>query len=168
MPYPDGGRGMGHIHFTVPWNMTGQPAGPVRAGEVGDGDGPSPGVAARVAVRPQLVEEARRHHAGLLTELAARGGLEVLVDADEPAGEGQPATERFLAALDEQHLERVVPDGQADHVHGDREDRVLAGVDHGTNLLVHLTTSNRRCALQENAHPRFHPAGCGCTPARAD
>lgn len=29
MPYPDGDRGMWHINFTMPWNMTGQPAGTV-------------------------------------------------------------------------------------------------------------------------------------------
>ncbi len=37
MPYPDGGRGMWHINFTMPWNMTGQPAGTVRAGAMLDG-----------------------------------------------------------------------------------------------------------------------------------
>ncbi|WP_022921165.1 amidase [Ornithinimicrobium pekingense] len=37
MPYPDGGRGMWHINFTMPWNMTGQPAGTVAAGAMPDG-----------------------------------------------------------------------------------------------------------------------------------
>lgn len=37
MPYPDGGRGMWHINFTMPWNMTGQPAGTTRAGAMPDG-----------------------------------------------------------------------------------------------------------------------------------
>ncbi len=37
MPYPDGGRGLWHINFTVPWNMTGQPAGTVPAGTTADG-----------------------------------------------------------------------------------------------------------------------------------
>lgn len=36
MPYP-GRRGMWHINFTVPWNMTGQPAGTVVAGRTVDG-----------------------------------------------------------------------------------------------------------------------------------
>ncbi|AXH98109.1 amidase [Ornithinimicrobium avium] len=36
MPYPDG-RGLWHINFTVPWNMTGQPAGTVPAGATADG-----------------------------------------------------------------------------------------------------------------------------------
>lgn len=35
MPYPD--PGMDHINFTVPWNMTGQPAGTVDAGRMPDG-----------------------------------------------------------------------------------------------------------------------------------
>ena len=30
-------RGMWHINFTVPWNMTGQPAGTVDAGRTADG-----------------------------------------------------------------------------------------------------------------------------------
>lgn len=37
MPYPDGGRGLWHINFTVPWNMSGQPAGTVPAGATTDG-----------------------------------------------------------------------------------------------------------------------------------
>ncbi|MGD8200605.1 amidase [Ornithinimicrobium sp. W1679] len=37
MPYPDEGRGMWHINFTLPWNMTGQPAGTVDAGRTSDG-----------------------------------------------------------------------------------------------------------------------------------
>jgi aspartyl-tRNA(Asn)/glutamyl-tRNA(Gln) amidotransferase subunit A len=37
MPYPDGGRGMWHINFTMPWNMTGQPAGTVPVGATADG-----------------------------------------------------------------------------------------------------------------------------------
>ncbi|WP_141817074.1 amidase [Ornithinimicrobium humiphilum] len=37
MPYPDGGRGMWHINFTMPWNMTGQPAGTVPWGAMPDG-----------------------------------------------------------------------------------------------------------------------------------
>ncbi|OLT21722.1 amidase [Ornithinimicrobium sp. CNJ-824] len=37
MPYPDEGRGMWHINFTLPWNMTGQPAGTVDAGRTEDG-----------------------------------------------------------------------------------------------------------------------------------
>lgn len=37
MPYPDGGRGMWHINFTMPWNMTGQPAGTVDGGRTEDG-----------------------------------------------------------------------------------------------------------------------------------
>ncbi|WP_122262003.1 amidase [Ornithinimicrobium cerasi] len=37
MPYPDEGRGMWHINFTMPWNMTGQPAGTVAAGAMPDG-----------------------------------------------------------------------------------------------------------------------------------
>lgn len=37
MPYPDEGRGMWHINFTLPWNMTGQPAGTVDGGRTEDG-----------------------------------------------------------------------------------------------------------------------------------
>jgi aspartyl-tRNA(Asn)/glutamyl-tRNA(Gln) amidotransferase subunit A len=37
MPYPQDGRGMWHINFTMPWNMTGQPAGTVAAGVLPDG-----------------------------------------------------------------------------------------------------------------------------------
>ncbi|OLT39611.1 amidase [Serinicoccus sp. CNJ-927] len=37
MPYPDDGRGLWHINFTMPWNMTGQPAGTVDAGRTADG-----------------------------------------------------------------------------------------------------------------------------------
>ena len=37
MPYPDGGRGLWHINFTLPWNLTGQPAGTVDAGRTADG-----------------------------------------------------------------------------------------------------------------------------------
>ncbi|GAA5159442.1 amidase [Ornithinimicrobium tianjinense] len=37
MPYPDGGRGLWHINFTMPWNMTGQPAGTVPTAAMPDG-----------------------------------------------------------------------------------------------------------------------------------
>ncbi|WP_151523846.1 amidase [Serinicoccus kebangsaanensis] len=37
MPYPDEGRGMWHINFTMPWNMTGQPAGTADVGRTADG-----------------------------------------------------------------------------------------------------------------------------------
>ena len=37
MPFPDLDHGMWHINFTVPWNMTGQPAGTVDAGRTADG-----------------------------------------------------------------------------------------------------------------------------------
>jgi aspartyl-tRNA(Asn)/glutamyl-tRNA(Gln) amidotransferase subunit A len=37
MPYPDDGRGMRHIGFTAPYNMTGQPAATVNAGFLADG-----------------------------------------------------------------------------------------------------------------------------------
>ena len=37
MPYPDDGRGMGHIGFTVPYNMSGQPAATVNCGFTDDG-----------------------------------------------------------------------------------------------------------------------------------
>lgn len=37
MPYPDEGCGLWHINFTMPWNMTGQPAGTVAAGAMADG-----------------------------------------------------------------------------------------------------------------------------------
>lgn len=37
MPYPDNGRGMRHIGFTVPYNMSGQPAATVNAGFTPDG-----------------------------------------------------------------------------------------------------------------------------------
>ncbi|GAA1141537.1 amidase [Ornithinicoccus hortensis] len=37
MPYPDNGRGMQHIGFTVPYNMSGQPAATVNCGFTTDG-----------------------------------------------------------------------------------------------------------------------------------
>lgn len=37
MPYPDDGRGLWHINFTLPWNLTGQPAGTVDEGRTDDG-----------------------------------------------------------------------------------------------------------------------------------
>lgn len=37
MPYPEDGKGLWHINFTVPWNMTGQPAGTTPAGTMPDG-----------------------------------------------------------------------------------------------------------------------------------
>ncbi|GAA4879829.1 amidase [Serinicoccus chungangensis] len=37
MPYPDDGRGMWHINFTMPWNMTGQPAGTVDTARTAEG-----------------------------------------------------------------------------------------------------------------------------------
>ena len=37
MPFPDLDHGMWHINFTMPWNMTGQPAGTVDAGAMPDG-----------------------------------------------------------------------------------------------------------------------------------
>ncbi|MFC5039667.1 amidase [Ornithinimicrobium kibberense] len=37
MPYPEEGRGMWHINFTLPWNMTGQPAGTVDVSRTDDG-----------------------------------------------------------------------------------------------------------------------------------
>ncbi|ANS79159.1 Amidase [Serinicoccus hydrothermalis] len=37
MPYPEDGRGLWHINFAMPWNMTGQPAGTADAGRTADG-----------------------------------------------------------------------------------------------------------------------------------
>jgi len=37
MPYPDDGRGMWHINYTMPWNMTGQPAGTAAVGRTVEG-----------------------------------------------------------------------------------------------------------------------------------
>lgn len=37
MPFPEDGHGMWHINFTMPWNMTGQPAGTVNGGAMPDG-----------------------------------------------------------------------------------------------------------------------------------
>lgn len=37
MPYPDNGKGMQHIGFTAPYNMSGQPAGTVNCGFTTDG-----------------------------------------------------------------------------------------------------------------------------------
>ena len=37
MPYPDDGKGMRHIGFTVPYNMSGQPAATVNCGFTADG-----------------------------------------------------------------------------------------------------------------------------------
>ncbi|WP_237565366.1 amidase [Ornithinimicrobium cavernae] len=37
MPYPDNGKGMQHIGFTVPYNMSGQPAATVNCGFTDDG-----------------------------------------------------------------------------------------------------------------------------------
>lgn len=37
MPYPDDGKGMRHIGFTAPYNMSGQPAATVNAGFTADG-----------------------------------------------------------------------------------------------------------------------------------
>lgn len=37
MPFPDDGRGMAHIGFTAPFNMSGQPAASVNAGFTADG-----------------------------------------------------------------------------------------------------------------------------------
>ncbi len=37
MPYPDNGKGMRHIGFTVPYNMSGQPAATVNCGFTSDG-----------------------------------------------------------------------------------------------------------------------------------
>ncbi|MEO5744429.1 MAG: amidase family protein, partial [Terracoccus sp.] len=37
MPYPDDGRGMRHVGFTAPYNMSGQPAATVNCGFTADG-----------------------------------------------------------------------------------------------------------------------------------
>ncbi|MFX0537518.1 amidase [Ornithinimicrobium sp. Y1847] len=37
MPYPEQGRGMWHINFTMPWNMTGQAAGTAPVASMSDG-----------------------------------------------------------------------------------------------------------------------------------
>jgi len=103
--------------------------------QMGDADHASARVAVRGSVRRQLLDEVRRVHGGLLPKLPSRGVLELLVDLDETTGKSQLSLERIAATLDEEHLERVAPDGQADHVHGDREDRVVAGVNHGSDRI---------------------------------
>ncbi len=55
----------------------------------------------------------------------------------KPPGKGQLSLERLASALDEEHLEGVAPDGQADDVHGHREDRVLARVHHEPTFRPH-------------------------------
>jgi hypothetical protein len=115
-----------------------------RHGQVGDADRAPAGVAVRTSVGLQLVDERRCVDARLLEKLTAGRILEILVDPDEPARERELALLRLTTPLDEQDLEVTVTDGQADDVHGDGEDRVLAGVDHAHTLLVVLTISNLR------------------------
>ena len=89
-------------------------------GEVGDADHPHPRVAGGGAVAAQLLDvHGRGRQPCLLGELAERGGLEVLAGLHEPSGQGAAAEEGLLAALDGEHAERVVADGQDDEVDGD-------------------------------------------------
>ena len=99
-------------------------------------------IAARLAEGVQLLEDDAAH-AGLLVELAPRGVVERLVDADEAAGQRPAAAVRRIGALDDQGLQHAALDGQQHDVDGDRRALELAGV----VLLQELGVVGRRRRL---------------------
>ena len=88
-------------------------------GDVGQADGPPPGVAARVAVDAEEGDGAGRVEAGLLAKLAAGPGLDRLVDLQEPARQGPVAGEGVVLAADQEDPEPVAREGEDRQVDGD-------------------------------------------------
>ena len=100
-------------------------------GEVGDGDDVHPRVAAGIAVRAELRQQAGDVDAGLLGELAPRRRVQRLVRPLEAARRRPHPLERRLASPDEQSLEQPFGHRQDHDVdrHGERREgaRVVAG-----------------------------------------
>ena len=69
-----------------------------------------------------------RAQPGLLGELPRRSLIQILVDFHESARQRPGTQERLVAPFYQQHLQRVVPDGEDRDVHGDGEGRVGAGI----------------------------------------
>lgn len=96
-------------------------------GGVRDGDDPHPRVAVRVGVGAQLLQVEGAHgvraESGLLGQFAAGGLVGGLSGQDEAARQRPAPPEGVLAALDQQDVERPVPDGEDREVDGDREGR---------------------------------------------
>ena len=107
-----------------------------RERDVGDRHHPHPRVAVGRGVGAQLLEVAGELlDPGLLVQLAPGRLLGVLVRLDEAAGQGPLPGVRLLAALDQQHRQGAVADGEDREVDGDRERRVAVAVDErGTRL----------------------------------
>ena len=86
---------------------------------VRDGDDALARIAIERAERVELLE-VDVGDAGFLLELAARGVVERLVDADEAAGQRPRVLERLQLALDQQHLEVGLVEPEHDAVDGER------------------------------------------------
>ena len=96
---------------------------------VGDADHPHSRIPIRRAVGAELLQmPGARAQTGFLGQLPRGGLFQVLVDLDEAARQGPGAQERLVAPFDQQHLQRVVPDGEDRDVHGDGEGRVGARI----------------------------------------
>ncbi|CAM5698850.1 hypothetical protein SGLAM104S_04643 [Streptomyces glaucescens] len=109
--------GLGRVTAAVRLGGTGQQGGE------GDGRDPHPGVAAGVAVGPQLLQVQPGHvrQAGLLGQLPAGRLLRGLLGQQEAAGQCPVARVRLLAALDEQHVQRARAEREDGQVHGHGE-----------------------------------------------
>ena len=99
---------------------------------VGDGHDPLARVSIERAVGVELLEKDLAQ-AGLLFELAQGRVLERLVDVDEAAGQRPLAQEGLEPAPDQQDLELVLVEVEAEHdaVDGQRRPGPLVGVGHG-------------------------------------
>src|SRR6266536_321771 len=93
-----------------------------RDAKVGDGHDPLTRVAVRVSIGLKLFQVNRRaREPGALAEHARRSGRQVLVEADEPAGQG-PAPGVWLGhSPPDESGEPLVPDRENDEVNGDRD-----------------------------------------------
>jgi len=109
--------GVGRVAAAVRFGRVGQ------QGSEGDGDDPHPGVAAGLAVGPQLfqVQSGEVRQTGLLGEFTPGRGLRGLVRVHEPAGQRPVPGVRLLPPLHEQCVQSAFGDGEDGEVDGDGE-----------------------------------------------
>jgi len=100
-------------------------------GQIGHGHDMAARIPARIAVRTELFDVPDRDlDARLLLQLSAHGAVEAFGRALEAAGQGPCAPVRMAVALDQQHAQATLPDGERHRIHrhrGGRERRHVVG-----------------------------------------
>ncbi len=133
-----------------------------REQEVRDREDRAARVAVERAVGAELLQVPGRSDARLLGELAARRPGEPLARQHEPAGERERAAVRLDAALDEEHVQRVVAHGERDDVDRDGQEG-RAGRDVGGRCggCGHGPIVAHSCQVDENLHSGLRSLSSG-------